>query len=105
MHGVLSAAKRSALSSMCLWKQLATRRAAGAPETQEVMEGRDPTGGADHIRSSLSVVLMDAAPVSTAAVASCQVDHGWEASRGASTPMERTKSRQGGEGRGLLRHE
>jgi hypothetical protein len=28
------------------------------------------TGGADHIRSSLSVVLTDAAPVSTAAVAS-----------------------------------
>ena len=80
---------------MCLWKQLATRRAAGAPETQEVMEGCDPTGGADHIRSSLSVVLMDAAPVSTAAVASCQVDHG-SIPRGLH-PHERTKSR-GGEG-------
>ena len=37
-------------------------------------------GGADadhwHIRSSLSVVLADAAPVSTAAVASGEVDHG-----------------------------
>ena len=32
--------------------------------------GRGATGGADHIRSSLSVVLTDAAPVSTAAVAS-----------------------------------
>ena len=32
--------------------------------------GRGSTGGADHIRSSLSVVQMDAAPVSTAAVAS-----------------------------------
>ena len=32
--------------------------------------GRGATGGADHIRSSLSVVQMDAAPVSTAAVAS-----------------------------------
>ena len=31
---------------------------------------RGATGGADHIRSSLSVVLTDAAPVSTAAVAS-----------------------------------
>ena len=31
---------------------------------------RGATGGADHIRSSLSVVQMDAAPVSTAAVAS-----------------------------------
>jgi len=33
------------------------------------------TGGAEHTRSSLSVVQMDAAPVSTAAVAS-KVDHG-----------------------------
>ena len=32
--------------------------------------GRGATGGAEHIRSSLSVVQMDAAPVSTAAVAS-----------------------------------
>jgi hypothetical protein len=32
--------------------------------------GRGATGGAEHIRSSLSVVLTDDAPVSTAAVAS-----------------------------------
>jgi hypothetical protein len=31
---------------------------------------RCPTGGAEHTRSSLFVVLMDAAPISTAAVAS-----------------------------------
>ena len=31
---------------------------------------RCPAGGAEHTRSSLSVVQMDAAPVSTAAVAS-----------------------------------
>jgi hypothetical protein len=36
---------------------------------------RGATGGADHIRSSLSVVLTDAAPVSTAAQWP-QVDHG-----------------------------
>ena len=35
-------------------------------------------GGADHIRSSLSVVLTDAAPVSTAAVASSRRHHGTE---------------------------
>ena len=31
---------------------------------------RCPTGGAEHTRSSLLMVLMDAAPISTAAVAS-----------------------------------
>jgi hypothetical protein len=51
---------------MCLWKQLATRHAAGARESQEVMEGCDGWRRplADHIRSSLSVVLTDAAPAS-----------------------------------------
>jgi len=63
-------AKRPALSSMEPLQMGTTRRAAGARESQDWRSGRGAMGGADHIRSSLSVVLTDAAPVSTAAVAS-----------------------------------
>ena len=71
-------AKRPALSSMEPLQMGTTRRAAGARESQR-------TGGQGGVRwvapttsgaASVSVVLADAAPVSTAAVASREVDHG-----------------------------
>ena len=73
-----------------------TRHAAGARESQEVREGFDGWRR-PYIRSSLSVVQMDgldAAPVSTAAVASSRPR---EHTEGPPRPwcMERTKSRRG----------
>ena len=52
--------------------------------------------GADHIQSSLSVVLTDAAHAAPVTHRGSGLKSTTGAYRGASTPMERTKSRRGG---------